>query len=211
MWPEFQEYHACEYLYLTLERVQCLRKSGTLTPYMTSTSTPSRVLVPSLPPILPNDDVLVFLRVLTLSCSLTLSRFPLSLHLFLLLLPLYLRHREGIVIRAGGFEKPSLEKNIAGTTTARPSSILHYIEAVPPISSRYLGLERPPTTDHNGALKFDCIRPNFQHPHIKSLEPYRKYPSIMWYLSFWILPLISAFTWLGMLLAMFVVWEVEGQ
>ncbi|KAA6416046.1 MAG: FK506 suppressor Sfk1 [Lasallia pustulata] len=33
----------------------------------------------------------------------------------------------------------------------------------------------------------------------------------MWYLSFWIFPLISAFTWLGMLLAMFIVWEVKGH
>lgn len=31
------------------------------------------------------------------------------------------------------------------------------------------------------------------------------------YMLFWILPLISAFMWLGMLLAMFIVWEVEGS
>lgn len=191
-----------------------------------SYSVSERVLYQSLPPNLPNADVLVFVRVPYLpytqlfAHSLPLSTIlspayppfpspaPLSL---LLLLPFYLRYRERIVIRAGGLEKPSLEKNILGTTTARPSSILHYIEAVLPISSRYVGLVRPPTTDRIGALKFDRIRPNFQHRHIKSLEPCRKYPSIMWYLSFWILPLISAFTWLGMLLAMFVVWEVEGQ
>ncbi|KAL8943637.1 MAG: hypothetical protein Q9216_000925 [Gyalolechia sp. 2 TL-2023] len=31
------------------------------------------------------------------------------------------------------------------------------------------------------------------------------------YASFWILPLISAGTWLGMLLAMFIVWETQGS
>ncbi|KAI4103685.1 MAG: hypothetical protein L6R37_003691 [Teloschistes peruensis] len=31
------------------------------------------------------------------------------------------------------------------------------------------------------------------------------------YTLVWILPLISAFTWLGMLLAMFIVWELEGS
>ncbi|KAI9880412.1 MAG: hypothetical protein M1830_003452 [Pleopsidium flavum] len=33
----------------------------------------------------------------------------------------------------------------------------------------------------------------------------------MWFLSFWILPVISACTWLGMLLAMLIVWLVEGS
>ncbi|KAL8997880.1 MAG: hypothetical protein Q9169_002962 [Polycauliona sp. 2 TL-2023] len=33
----------------------------------------------------------------------------------------------------------------------------------------------------------------------------------MKYTYFWILPLLSAFAWLGMLLAMFIVWEVQGS
>lgn len=80
--------------------------------------------------------------------SIAHSRFPLSFHLLSHLCSFFCSFS---TLATGAHRhlcrKPwgtLREINIGGTTAGRSSSILHYIEAGPPIHSRFLDLERPP-------------------------------------------------------------------
>ncbi|KIX00224.1 uncharacterized protein Z518_10363 [Rhinocladiella mackenziei CBS 650.93] len=49
------------------------------------------------------------------------------------------------------------------------------------------------------------------HPLLRTISSVERRPSKTWFLGSWFFPLISACMWLGMLLALFCVWEADGH